>query len=166
MKNTGDGFLLTFTGARAAIQFAVDVQEALATWRTSHPDTPLEVRIGVHTGEVETDGRDIVGRNVTIASRLCDTAAPGEVLASAVVADLADSASDLEFGDAREHQSSSGLIASTGTGATGWAKSINSQRAEPLSLPSPTSPQLAWFVREAWESPTTQATRRTRKARR
>ena len=57
----------------------------------------------MHAGEVERDGHDVVGRNVTIACRLCDAAAPGEVLASAVVADLADSASDLEFGDAREH---------------------------------------------------------------
>jgi class 3 adenylate cyclase len=103
VKNTGDGFLMTFTGARSALQFAVGLQDGLTTWRETHPETPLEVRIGVHAGEVETDGHDLVGRNVTIACRLCDTAAPGEVLASAVVADLADSASDLEFGDAREH---------------------------------------------------------------
>ena len=36
--------------------------------------------------------------------------------------------------------------------------SINRQRARPLELPAPTAPQLAWFVREAWESPTTGAT--------
>ena len=64
----------------------------------------------------------------------------------------------LAVGDRHEHQSSSGLIASTGTGATGWAMSINHQRAQPLELPAPASPQLAWFVREAWESPTTKAT--------
>jgi class 3 adenylate cyclase len=58
----------------------------------------------VHAGEVERDGDDVVGRNVTIACRLCEVASPGEVLASAVVADLADSASDLAFGDLREHQ--------------------------------------------------------------
>ena len=64
----------------------------------------------------------------------------------------------LAVGDRHEHQSSSGLIASTGTGATGWAMSINQQRAHPLELPAPSSPQLAWFVREAWESPTTKTT--------
>ncbi len=53
--------------------------------------------------EVERDGTDVIGRNVTIACRLCDAAAPGEVLASSVVADLADSASDLTFGPSREH---------------------------------------------------------------
>lgn len=104
VKNTGDGFLVTFTSARAALQFAVDVQDALGAWRADHPDTPLELRVGVHAGEVESDGSDLVGRNVTIACRLCDAAAPGEVLASAVVADLADSASDLAFGEPREHR--------------------------------------------------------------
>lgn len=57
----------------------------------------------MHAGEVERDGNDVIGRNVTIACRLCDAAAPGEVLASGVVAELADSASDLTFGAAREH---------------------------------------------------------------
>jgi class 3 adenylate cyclase len=104
VKTSGDGFLVTFLSARSALQFAVGVQDALADYRTGHPDTPLELRVGVHAGEVERDGADVVGRNVTVACRLCDAAHPGEVLASAVVADLADSASDLGFGDPRELQ--------------------------------------------------------------
>ena len=54
-----------------------------------------------------------------------------------------------------ERQSSSGLIASTGTGATGWAASISHDRGHPVRLPSPADPSLAWFVREAWPSPMT-----------
>lgn len=54
-----------------------------------------------------------------------------------------------------ERQSSSGLIASTGTGATGWAASISRDRGHPVRLPSPADPSLAWFVREAWPSPMT-----------
>ena len=104
VKTSGDGFLVTFPSARRAVQFAVDVQDKLAEYRAGHPETPLEIRIGVHAGEVEHDGADVVGRNVALACRLCDAAAPGEVLASAVVADLADSASDLSFGPARQHQ--------------------------------------------------------------
>ena len=60
----------------------------------------------------------------------------------------------LTVGGATERQSSSGLIVTTGTGATGWAKSINQGR---LELPQPAAPELAWFVREAWESPATGA---------
>jgi hypothetical protein len=54
-----------------------------------------------------------------------------------------------------ERQSSSGLIPSTGTGATGWAASISCDRGGPLDLPRPIDSTLAWFVREAWPSPAT-----------
>ncbi len=55
----------------------------------------------------------------------------------------------------QEHQSSSGLIVATGTGATGWAASINRQQTQPVELPAPQADCLAWFVREPWPSPTT-----------
>jgi hypothetical protein len=51
-----------------------------------------------------------------------------------------------------ERQSSSGLIVTTGTGATGWAASIARERASRLDLPAPTERRLAFFVREAWPS--------------
>lgn len=51
-----------------------------------------------------------------------------------------------------ERQSSSGVIVSTGTGATGWTASICLQRGIETALPAPTSRALAWFVREPWPS--------------
>lgn len=52
----------------------------------------------------------------------------------------------------QERQSSSGVIVTTGTGATGWARSINLERRRPLDLPGPTDPAIAFFVREPFPS--------------
>ncbi|MCX5394381.1 hypothetical protein ABZY68_04130 [Streptomyces sp. NPDC006482] len=54
-----------------------------------------------------------------------------------------------------EPQASSGVLVGTGTGATGWLRSLWEQRSSTLALPAPADARLAWFVREAWPSPTT-----------
>ena len=58
----------------------------------------------------------------------------------------------LALGETQERHSSSGVIVTTGTGATGWALSIRRQRRCDLELPSPEDPKLAFFVREAFPS--------------
>ena len=61
---------------------------------------------------------------------------------------------ELSVGSSVERQSSSGVVVSTGTGATGWGASLKRGR-HMGELPAPTSRSLAWFVREAWPSPYT-----------
>jgi hypothetical protein len=63
----------------------------------------------------------------------------------------------LTLGDKSERQSSSGVIASTGTGATGWARSIMTATHHPMKI-APTDPQFVFLVREAWPSVASGAT--------
>lgn len=56
-----------------------------------------------------------------------------------------------------ERHSSSGLLAGTGTGATGWLRSAWQERGSRMVLPPPASPELCWFAREPWPSITTGA---------
>jgi class 3 adenylate cyclase len=75
VKMTGDGFLATFDATGRALRCA---SEILAGAK----DIGLDLRAGVHTGEVEVRGDDIAGLAVTIAKRVCDLAGTGQVLVS------------------------------------------------------------------------------------
>jgi class 3 adenylate cyclase len=78
VKTTGDGFLVTFDATGRALRCARDIVSGAE-------DIGLDLRAGVHTGEVEVRGDDIAGLAVTIAKRVCDLGGPGEVLVSETV---------------------------------------------------------------------------------
>jgi class 3 adenylate cyclase len=81
VKTTGDGFLATFDGPARAIRAAHAIRAELA-------EHGLQVRAGLHTGEVELLGDDIGGIAVHIAARVMAQAGAGEVLCSRTVKDL------------------------------------------------------------------------------
>jgi len=81
VKTTGDGLLATFDGPARAVRAAL----ASVAWAG---DLGLEIRAGVHTGECEAREDDVGGLAVHIASRVMDTAGPGEVVVSSTVRDL------------------------------------------------------------------------------
>jgi class 3 adenylate cyclase len=89
VKTMGDGFLATFDGPARAIRCAAAVQEEVA-------GLGVEVRAGIHTGEVELIGDDVGGMAVNIGARIGSLAGPGEVLVSSTVRELVVG-SGLEF---------------------------------------------------------------------
>jgi len=96
VKSTGDGILATFDGPARAIRFATSIREALR-------GLDIEIRGGVHTGELELRGDDVAGIAVHIAARVEALARPGEVLVSRTVVDLV-AGSGIEFDERGEHE--------------------------------------------------------------
>lgn len=82
VKTTGDGFLATFDGPSRAVECARAIVADM-------PSLGIEVRAGLHTGEVELMGEDIGGIAVHVAARISALAGPGAVLVSRTVRDLA-----------------------------------------------------------------------------
>ena len=85
VKSTGDGLMVAFPSAVAAVRCAVDMQRATAA------TGELELSVGLDAGEPLPEGDDLYGTSVIVASRLCDAAASGEILASEIVSRVAGS---------------------------------------------------------------------------
>ena len=82
----GDGILGRFPHEIAAVRSAVDIQRALENQRDSSGFAP-RVRIGVHAGEVITEGTDVIGGVINLAARVTSEAQPDEVLVTESVAE-------------------------------------------------------------------------------
>jgi class 3 adenylate cyclase len=96
VSTAGDGFLATFDGPARAVRCALAITEAILP-------LGIEIRAGVHTGEVETIDGQVGGLAVHIGARVGAMAGPSEVLTSQTVKDLV-AGSGLSFEDAGEHE--------------------------------------------------------------
>jgi len=96
VDSTGDGLLARFDGPARAIRCARGIADAVRP-------LGVDVRAGLHTGEVELDGDHVRGIAVHIVARVASLAGPSEVLVSSTVRDLV-AGSGLEFEDAGEHE--------------------------------------------------------------
>ncbi|HEV8625961.1 MAG TPA: protein kinase [Acidimicrobiia bacterium] len=98
VKAQGDGFMIAFSSARRAIRCAIGIQRNLATYADKHPDEPIAVRIGLHTGEVMKEAEDFFGANVALAARVAGAAEGGQILVSALLKELVESSGEFGFG--------------------------------------------------------------------
>jgi class 3 adenylate cyclase len=96
INTAGDGFLATFDGPARGVRCAQAIAEAVRP-------LGLEIRAGLHTGEIDVSGGDVQGIAVHIGARVGSLAGPSEVLVSQTVKDLV-AGSGLTFEDAGEHE--------------------------------------------------------------
>ena len=96
IKSTGDGLLATFDGPARAIRCAEAIGEGLRRHE-------VEIRAGLHTGEVELRGSDVGGIAVHLAARVMAESGPGECVVSSTVRDLVVG-SGIEFEDRGAHE--------------------------------------------------------------
>ena len=96
VNTAGDGFIVTFTSPSAAIACADTIVDAVRV-------LGIEVRVGIHAGEVEARGDDVAGMAVHIGARVAAQAAAGEVLVSSTVRDIV-TGSRHRFADRGEHE--------------------------------------------------------------
>lgn len=96
VKSVGDGFVATFDSPGRAIECALAIRDALKAF-------DIDVRAGIHTGEIEVRGDDVAGLAVHIGARVSALAGPGEVLVSGAVPPLL-TGSGIEFVERGEHE--------------------------------------------------------------
>lgn len=94
--------MLAFSSARRGLQCAIAIQNTFAVYNEEHPEEPISVRIGLHTGEAIKEADDFYGKNVILASRIAGQAQGGQILVSSLLKGLTESAGEFQFGEGRE----------------------------------------------------------------
>jgi class 3 adenylate cyclase len=104
IKNTGDGFLAEFTSVVEAVRCATEIQQGMRVRNAEMPDDRrIDFRVGVHQGDIISDGCDIFGDGVNVAARLEGIAAGGICVSARVQEDVRDKL-DLALDDIGEQQ--------------------------------------------------------------
>ena len=85
VKDTGDGLMVAFQSARRAVACAQEIQRAIARRNRSRPDIAVQLRIGLHTGEVLNEDGGLHGETLIIAKRIESVAPAGGIFASDTV---------------------------------------------------------------------------------
>lgn len=99
----GDGFLVVFISTKRAVACAIAIQRALDAFNRQRSGPPLQVRIGLNTGEVNQSGGQISGEAVHAAARVCAAADARQVFISDITRQLAGTVPDVSYRDAGEH---------------------------------------------------------------
>ena len=105
VRSMGDGLLVEFDSAIAAVRAALAIQRGLAERdRSAGEEQRIRLRIGINTGDVIVDERDIYGNSVNVAARLQSLAGPGEIYATQSVRDQLRGLPGIWFEDRGELQ--------------------------------------------------------------
>lgn len=103
VRSMGDGLLVEFGSAVDAVRCALDIQRGLAARQANEPDR-MQLRIGINTGDVLVDQRDIYGNSVNIAARLEALASPGTVCVGQSIYDQTRAQPEFFFANRGTHR--------------------------------------------------------------
>lgn len=104
VQSLGDGFMLLFSSASAALACAVELQRVLARYNEREHQERLLVRIGVHTGNIFQAQDDFLGKAVVLAARITGHARGGQILVSAACREYTERAGHWRFEEEYELQ--------------------------------------------------------------
>jgi len=104
IRSMGDGMLIEFDSALDAVRCGIDIQRDLAEHEAKQTDWRIQLRIGVNTGDVIVDERDIYGNSIDIAARLEGLAEPGQIYVTRGVRDQLRGYPSLSFEDKGERR--------------------------------------------------------------
>jgi class 3 adenylate cyclase len=119
VKSMGDGFMAIFPSARGAVRASIAIQREFAS-RNETAETPMRMRIGLHTGEPVRDADDFFGNDVNYAARVASAAAGDEILVSSLLHALVASSGEFAL-EARRPVALKGLEGEHVLHAVGWA---------------------------------------------